>query len=110
MQIQLNQPITFTTNDSEQATFGKGVHHVPAKFCSCWYFDALKADGTILVLKEEDEVAVVADLLDGNVKGIVVVIEASDMTAEELAALAERETAGKSRKGVLDAIAAKQAK
>lgn len=111
MQIQVNQPVTLTNQDGEQATFGKGVQTVPAKFCSGWYFDALKADDTILVLKEDDEEEAkpFVDLLDGNVKNIVAAIEAADMSIEELVALAKRESEGKARKGVLDAIVAKQA-
>lgn len=81
MQVQFNRPVTLTADDGEQATFGKGVHPVPAKFCKGWYFEALQKDEDALVLKEDDE---------------------------ELSALAEQETAGKNRKVVLDAIAAKK--
>lgn len=108
MQIQFNRPVTLTADDGEQATFGKGVHNVDAKFASGWYFDALKKDEDILVLKE-DEVFESADVLAGNVKEVVAAIEVAEMTNEELAALAEREVAGKNRKGVLDAIEAKKA-
>lgn len=108
MQVQFNRPVTLTAEDGEQATFGKGVHPVPAKFGKGWYFDGLKKDEDILVLKE-DEAVESADILAGNVKEVVAAVEAAEMTNEELAALAEREVAGKNRKGVLDAIEAKKA-
>lgn len=112
MQVQFNRPVTLTADDGEQATFGKGVHPVPAKFCKGWYFEALQKDEDALVLKEDDEEGQGGNagdsLLDGNVKEVVAKIEAAELSAEELAALAEQETAGKNRKGVLDAIAAKK--
>lgn len=109
MQVQFNQPITLTTDNGEQETFGKGVHNVDAKFAKGWYFEALKKDETILVLKDDEEKVDDADILDGNVKEVVAAIEAAELADEDLAALAEREVAGKNRKGVLDAITAKQA-
>lgn len=111
MQVQFNRPVTLTAEDGEQATFGKGVHPVPAKFCKGWYFESLQKDEDALVLKEDEEEEtgnVGTGLLDGNVKEVVAKIEAAEMSAEELAALAEQEAAGKNRKGVLDAIAAKK--
>lgn len=109
MQVQFNQPITLTTDNGEQETFGKGVHNVDAKFAKGWYFEALKKGENILILKEDEEQTGDEDALDGNVKEVVAAIEAAELSDEELVALAERETAGKNRKGVLDAIAAKQA-
>lgn len=110
MQVQFNRPVTLTAEDGEQATFGKGVHPVPAKFCKGWYFESLQKDEDVLVLKEDDEEEGGSgdNLLDGNVKEVVAKIEAATLSAEELAALAEQEAAGKNRKGVLDAIVAKK--
>lgn len=110
MQVQFNRPLTLTAEDGESITCGKGVHPVPAKFCKGWFFDAMKAENAVAVLAEGEEPEGEADLLEGKVKEIVAKIEAAELSADDLVGLVQCETEGKNRKGVLDALAAKQAK
>lgn len=69
--------------------------------------EAARAEG-FKMLDEEDESN--ADLsLDGPAKPIIDAINSGKFSKDELNDLAEKEAAGKNRKGVMDAIAAKAA-
>lgn len=49
MQVQFNKPVTIGN-----ATYGKGVHNVPAEDVKDnWFFDALVKDGSAVVLRDE---------------------------------------------------------
>lgn len=51
MQIQFNKPVTIGAN-----TYGKGTHDVPAADVKDnWFFDALVAEGSAVVLREGNE-------------------------------------------------------
>lgn len=49
MQVQFKKPVTIGT-----ATYGKGVHEVPAADVKDnWFFDALVKEGSAIVLRDE---------------------------------------------------------
>jgi hypothetical protein len=49
MQVQFKKPVTIGS-----ATYGKGVHDVPAADTKDnWFFDALVEEGSAIVLREE---------------------------------------------------------
>lgn len=53
MQVQFNKPVTIGN-----ATYGKGVHNVPAADVKDnWFFDALVKEGSAVVLRDEAEEA-----------------------------------------------------
>lgn len=53
MQVQFNKPVTIGEN-----TYGKGVHEVPAADTKDnWFFDALVAEGSAIVLRGEEPAA-----------------------------------------------------
>ena len=53
MQVQFNKPVTIGAN-----TFGKGVHEVAAADVKDnWFFDALVAEGSAVVLRDEEVAA-----------------------------------------------------
>lgn len=53
MQVQFNKPVTIGAN-----TYGKGQHEVPAADVKDnWFFDALVAEGSAVVLREGEAAA-----------------------------------------------------
>lgn len=53
MQVQFNKPVTIGAN-----TYGKGVHEVAAADVKDnWFFDALVAEGSAVVLRDEEVAA-----------------------------------------------------
>lgn len=53
MQVQFNKPVTIGAN-----TYGKGQHEVPsADVKDNWFFDALVAEGSAVVLRDGEEAA-----------------------------------------------------
>lgn len=52
MIVQFNRPITILGT-----TYGKGTHHVPPEAKSVWCFDALVAEGAMVIVKDDDEPA-----------------------------------------------------
>jgi hypothetical protein len=48
MQVQFNKPVTLG-----KQTYGKGQHAVPAEDAKGWFFDALVADGSVVILRDE---------------------------------------------------------
>lgn len=47
MIVQFMRPVTLG-----KKTYGKGIHEVPADDARGWFFEALRADGSIEVLRE----------------------------------------------------------
>lgn len=53
MQVQFNKPVTIGAN-----TYGKGTHEVAAADVKDnWFFDALVAEGSAVVLRDEEVAA-----------------------------------------------------
>ena len=103
--VQFNQPITLAYAEDGEAkslTCGKGVHPVPAAALKTAFFQALKKEGRVVVLKDEGSDDAPDDILDGTVKQVTAGLEG--MGHEELVALRKREEGGKTRNGVIKAI------
>lgn len=49
MQVQFQRPVTFG-----KATYGKGVHSVPASLADDWYFKAMQKDGHAVILRADE--------------------------------------------------------
>lgn len=49
MIVQFNRPITILGT-----TYGKGTHHVPPEAKSVWCFDALVAEGAMVIVKDDE--------------------------------------------------------
>lgn len=64
MQVQFNKPVTLG-----KQTYGKGQHAVPAEDAKGWFFDALIADGSVVILRDETPKPVKAEQVKTTRKG-----------------------------------------
>lgn len=82
MQVQFNKPVTIGAN-----TYGKGVHEVAAADVKDnWFFDALVAEGSAVVLRDEE-------------------VAAKEVAAEEVAAEEQADAPAKTSKSKSKAAA-----
>lgn len=49
MIVRFNRPITILGT-----TYGKGTHHVPPEAKGVWCFDALGAEGAMVIVKDDE--------------------------------------------------------
>lgn len=64
MQVQFNKPVTLG-----KQTYGKGQHAVPAEDAKGWFFTALIADGSVVILRDETPKPVKAEQAKPTRKG-----------------------------------------
>lgn len=107
VKVQFDRPVTLTAADSEQATFGKGLHQVDDKFTQDWFFAALVTEGHATVLTPPVLVPVIEAVsvnLNGNTKSVLQTLSAVVLSMEELIALRDAEAIGGNRASVLRVI------
>lgn len=96
MQVQFNRPATIAGE-----TYGKGTHAVPDAAKSDWFFGALVADGSLVILREDtaaiDAAAEAQAKADADAKA-----EADALSASEAEASRAKELAVEAALDLLD--------
>lgn len=104
MQVQFNRPATIAGE-----TYGKGTHAVPDAAKSDWFFGALVADGSLVILREDtaaiDAAAEAQAKADADAKADALsASEAEASRAKELAVEAALDLLDGPAKGVISVL------